>query len=313
MTSRNERRRQRYAEDPEYRERVRAVNRRSAEKGREETNARRRQKRAEDPEYREKQRIHNDNHRLVAYGLTREGYDRMLAQQHGACAICKQKSQATLCIDHDHSTGQVRGLLCRKCNAGLGLFDDSPCRLRAAAAYLEAWRKRAGMKSAEAEPPQDHASCRHDENRCRESDKATAGLRRRPCVPCPGTRDKGRPGDIAAPARPAGAITRIVFTNAEMAPQKSSPTCGAAAGNLSGSCENDSAATGLFDHARVANETSRPGSPAAHIRLQLPADLSGATLDPVRSRRPGVAPIAGPIARPDGPPAAGARSPPRAV
>jgi hypothetical protein len=180
MTSRNERRRQRYAEDPEYRERVLAGKRVSDEKGREETNARRRQKWATDPELRAKSR-------LAAYGLTKEGYDRMLAQQHGACAICKRQPQETLCIDHDHDTGQVRGLLCRKCNLGLGFFDDSPSLLRSAAAYLEAWRKTAGMKSAETEPPRDHASCRHDENRRPESDKATAGLRRRPSVPCPGT------------------------------------------------------------------------------------------------------------------------------
>jgi hypothetical protein len=205
MTSRNERRRQRYAEDPEYREGVRAVNRASAEKGRVETNARRRQKRAEDPEFREKQRAQNAKQRLAAYGLSKEDYDRMLAQQHGACAICKQRSQATLCIDHDHSTGEVRGLLCRKCNMGLGLYDDDPCRLRAAAAYLEAWRKRAGARSSQvdAEPPRDHASCRHDEDRHPESDEATGDPQRRPSVPCPRRAEEGTGGGIidAAKAR----------------------------------------------------------------------------------------------------------------
>jgi Recombination endonuclease VII len=180
MTSRNERRRQRYAEDPEYRERVLAGKRVSDEKSREETNARRRQKWAKDPELRAKSR-------LAAYGLTKEGYDRMLAQQHGACAICKRQPQETLCIDHDHDTGQVRGLLCRKCNLGLGFFDDSPSLLRAAAAYLEAWRKTAGTRPSEieAEPAQAPASCRHDERGSPESGAAAADLQRCPCVPRP--------------------------------------------------------------------------------------------------------------------------------
>ena len=69
-----------------------------------------------------------------------EDYRRMLSKQNGACAICKQVSQETLAIDHCHTTGKVRGLLCRKCNTGLGNYDDEPSRLREAAAYLEASR-----------------------------------------------------------------------------------------------------------------------------------------------------------------------------
>ena len=68
-----------------------------------------------------------------------EDYDRMLARQQGACAICKQKSHEKLCVDHSHSTGEVRGLLCRKCNTGLGCYDDESSRIREAAAYVDAW------------------------------------------------------------------------------------------------------------------------------------------------------------------------------
>jgi Recombination endonuclease VII len=69
-----------------------------------------------------------------------EDYRRMLSKQNGACAICKQVFQETLAVDHCHTTGKVRGLLCRKCNTGLGNYGDDPGRLREAAAYLEASR-----------------------------------------------------------------------------------------------------------------------------------------------------------------------------
>jgi hypothetical protein len=61
----------------------------------------------------------------------------MFAQQDGKCAICKLISKQKLCVDHDHSTGKVRGLLCKKCNWGIGLFGDKPNFLRTAADYLE--------------------------------------------------------------------------------------------------------------------------------------------------------------------------------
>lgn len=54
--------------------------------------------------------------------------------QHGICPICKVDSK--LVIDHDHKTGAIRGMICRKCNLGLGYFKDSPDALKRAADYL---------------------------------------------------------------------------------------------------------------------------------------------------------------------------------
>lgn len=80
------------------------------------------------------------------YGITIEDYDRMLAEQDGKCALCHQPPARIfrktgkvqdLAVDHDHATGDVRALLCTDCNTMLGLAEDSPDRLRAAAAYLE--------------------------------------------------------------------------------------------------------------------------------------------------------------------------------
>lgn len=65
-------------------------------------------------------------------------YELMLRDQNGCCAICKTKPPKgkRLDIDHDHSTGEVRGLLCGLCNRGLGLFKDNPNTLRSAADYV---------------------------------------------------------------------------------------------------------------------------------------------------------------------------------
>lgn len=52
------------------------------------------------------------------------------------CPICKRKV-ASLVADHNHDTGAPRDMICRKCNAGLGMFKDDPAALRAAADYLE--------------------------------------------------------------------------------------------------------------------------------------------------------------------------------
>jgi AAA domain/Recombination endonuclease VII/Homeodomain-like domain len=69
------------------------------------------------------------------YGLSREAFDALLARQGGVCGICKK--HRPLCVDHCHVTGKVRGLLCHKCNRGLGHYNDDPDLTRAATAYLE--------------------------------------------------------------------------------------------------------------------------------------------------------------------------------
>lgn len=79
--------------------------------------------------------------RLMAeYGITQEDYDRMHADQGGQCAICGGPGLGrfgTLHVDHCHTTGAVRGLLCDNCNMALGQFKDAPALLRRAADYLE--------------------------------------------------------------------------------------------------------------------------------------------------------------------------------
>lgn len=92
-----------------------------------------------------KQRRHNYGTRSIQqmYGITQEQYASMLASQGGICLICgnpevgkRAEREYPLAIDHDHTTGKVRGLLCQKCNLGIGNFNDDVTRLEAAVAYL---------------------------------------------------------------------------------------------------------------------------------------------------------------------------------
>jgi len=75
----------------------------------------------------------------IKFGLTLAGYDQMLASQGGVCAGCGGHNieGRRLAVDHDHETGQVRGLLCDRCNRIIGSAKDSPEVLRRLAAYLE--------------------------------------------------------------------------------------------------------------------------------------------------------------------------------
>jgi len=74
------------------------------------------------------------------YGITENQYNTMLERQHYGCRICGEQcsSGRRLAVDHCHSTGQVRGLLCGNCNRAIGLFDDDVNRLNLAAQYLTA-------------------------------------------------------------------------------------------------------------------------------------------------------------------------------
>lgn len=79
------------------------------------------------------------------YNLSLEWYSHKLKEQNGVCAIHNGPETATrlgkikdLAVDHNHVTGHPRGLLCQKCNIGLGHFNDDPLLLRKAADYLDA-------------------------------------------------------------------------------------------------------------------------------------------------------------------------------
>lgn len=82
----------------------------------------------------------------LKFGLSWEEYVEIFSQQHGSCAICKtplvlfgsvKDKHKIANVDHCHVNGNVRGLLCNKCNVGLGSFMDNPTALRNAAEYLE--------------------------------------------------------------------------------------------------------------------------------------------------------------------------------
>lgn len=69
------------------------------------------------------------------YGITFEQYEVMYANQQGKCSICL-KHKDRLAVDHCHSTGVVRGLLCRVCNTAIGMLKDDPTLVERALDYL---------------------------------------------------------------------------------------------------------------------------------------------------------------------------------
>jgi Autographiviridae endonuclease VII len=147
----NARRRQRRAEDPAYRAKQNARYQAYCQAHREELRERARahyqankeaitkrvraarlaRKQANDPSLRSA-----PLKRLC--GISAAEYDALLAKQGGACAICRKRSKARLCVDHCHVTGTIRGLLCHSCNLGLGSLKEDQASLVAALAYLGA-------------------------------------------------------------------------------------------------------------------------------------------------------------------------------
>ncbi len=82
-------------------------------------------------------------HRLreKKYGVTQEQYEQRLASQGAACAICRATEpggRGTWHVDHDHTTKHVRGLLCARCNIGIGCFREEVALLEAAVKYMNA-------------------------------------------------------------------------------------------------------------------------------------------------------------------------------
>ena len=80
-------------------------------------------------------------HLKATYGITLEDYDKMLEEQEGLCAnpSCynTEKEGKRLHVDHNHRTGEVRGLLCNGCNTAAGLAQDNPEILEGLAQYLK--------------------------------------------------------------------------------------------------------------------------------------------------------------------------------
>lgn len=114
----NERRRQRYATDPEHREKLKRLAREADKAAKRDSRLRR------------------------TFGIGADEFDALLAEQGGGCAICQSRigdsAGRRLAVDHCHDSGAVRGLLCSACNLGLGKFGDDPDRLERAAVYLRA-------------------------------------------------------------------------------------------------------------------------------------------------------------------------------
>ena len=76
------------------------------------------------------------------YGLSDEEYLNKINEQNNLCAICGKKEVGkVLCVDHDHDTGKVRGLLCNNCNIGLGNFKDDINIILSAIGYLQKYPK----------------------------------------------------------------------------------------------------------------------------------------------------------------------------
>lgn len=114
----NEARRKKYAEDAEYRDKMKEIAR---------------QRHVDNPIAKKKQH-------LKKYGLTPECLSKMLDACEHKCEICghsEKRHKMFPMIDHCHTSGKVRGILCSNCNMGIGKFKDNPELLQAAIAYLK--------------------------------------------------------------------------------------------------------------------------------------------------------------------------------
>lgn len=117
----------------------RAATRRWEARNKEYIRLRRKEYCAENPE-RVKRWNENRSKKVYAFQLARRNfsvplYESLKEKQAGKCAIC-DAVPVRLCADHDHVSGKPRGLLCRKCNSGLGFFVDSIPNLKRAVDYL---------------------------------------------------------------------------------------------------------------------------------------------------------------------------------
>jgi len=120
-----------YIARPEVKEIRRARNR--TEDSRAAGRERRHQARLSNPEAERDAKL---RHR---YGITLEAYEQMLEAQGGVCAVCEQLPEQgrRLSVDHDHSSGAIRGLLCHLCNSGLGHLKDDLATVERLVLYLK--------------------------------------------------------------------------------------------------------------------------------------------------------------------------------
>jgi len=129
-----DRSRQRYAEDPDFRERNKAA----AEKYQAANPLTPEEVKAHNAKY---ERSRRSSGLQKKYGITLEDYEQMLEEQNGCCAICgvdnpQCAGHVNLSVDHCHETGKVRGLLCGPCNSTLGRFEPDLEVLKKVLEYL---------------------------------------------------------------------------------------------------------------------------------------------------------------------------------
>jgi hypothetical protein len=97
-------------------------------------------------QYNAKTKHHAQEYQLKKkFGIDANQYDKLLLSQNGKCAICetpKCRYNRRFAVDHDHNTGQIRGLLCGQCNTAIGLLqsDSNPAVIEKAVTYLRKTR-----------------------------------------------------------------------------------------------------------------------------------------------------------------------------
>ena len=90
--------------------------------------------------YRKNPQKELDRIRYKKYGINGDEFRTILKKQGAKCPICGKDITKNLSVDHDHITGEIRGLICNQCNLAIGNSEDSPSRLREMASYLEKTR-----------------------------------------------------------------------------------------------------------------------------------------------------------------------------